>query len=145
MKAPASQTTLGSDPFLGTGRGIVALVLAYVLLLQSLPLAPLLAHALRHHSAHPCMHTTACICRDGHPCAHHTDAAAHKDVHHEAALQTCGTPAATAFIFLSIDKALLPPPAVWLSEQRPPRRAVGHSDPPFCYRADDVFRPPRAA
>ena len=133
--------TLAPDPSVGGGRGIVALVLTYVLLLQSLPLAPLVAHVLRQPDVHHCMHA-ACACRDGRPCAHHTGPSGQQEA---PALQSCGTPATAAFVLLSLDKALLPSPVVGLPEQRPPRRAVGHSDPPPFYRADDVFHPPRAA
>ena len=129
------------------------MVLAYVLVLNSLPLAPLLSLALHPHAEAGCTHL-ACPSKRGAPCPHHADAA-HAEAghagHHGAmpdggpTFKACSAHDATPALVLvpALDKALLPgveAPAP-RADVPPGYAALAEAPPPSSLT--DVFHPPR--
>ena len=151
-KAKTDTSTLPGGSDLSTGWGVVAVVVAYVLILYQLPLAPLLAHVLHPaDAAHAPCTSAICHCKLGCTCDHHTASHGamdhgHEDTAEHSSFRTCGMPdAATPFMLPTLDKALLFESDASAIHMRPPLTFAGSSRSVFHQPVHDIFRPPRLA
>ena len=141
--------TKTDDLVLGTGWGVVAVLVVYVLMLYQLPLAPLLAHVLHPGTDHAPCTSVICHCKTGCTCDHHS--ASHGAMNHageghgeHSSLRTCGTPGtATPFVLPVIDKALLAESDASEPRPRPPLTFAGTSRSVLHQPIHDIFHPPR--